>query len=296
MIDISLFGRVAARSDLAPATRIHVSGVKPRRILAMLAADLGSPVTKDELAEGMWEGRPPASYVASVESYVCVLRRSLPTVLGGPALVTAPGGYLLDPAHVRVDLVELRRLLHSLQDASGEPLLAGAEEALSLMAGVLLVEEPFASWAQQVRARLDELVELVVTRAAEAALEAGQPSRALRLAGAVLERTPVSEPACRGVMEAYRALDARGQALTVYANLRAHLLEAVGVEPCDRTRGLFLSILDDTGRSRPRDRDRVEVSALARLLRETLEAGVRPDTVTRTWLVELGRFTAAHPA
>jgi DNA-binding SARP family transcriptional activator len=288
MIDISLFGTTTLHEDNRP---IDVHGIKPRRILGILAADLGNPVTKDVLAEGLWDGRPPASYVASVESYVCVLRRSL-AAGGRPVLVTAHGGYLLDPAHVRVDLVDVRSDLQELTSAHGEPLVAGAEAVLARISRRLLVDEPFAAWADGARARLDDLVEVALTRAAESALEAGQPSRALRLAGAVLDRRRLSERACRTVMEAHRMLGARAQSLEVYADLRSMMIDELGVEPCERTRALYLTILDDVGQSRPRERDRAEVSALVRLLRETFESGVRPDSATRSWLNDL-RFAEA---
>lgn len=199
MIDISLFGSTEVHSHRGWET---INGVKARRILEMLAVDLGSPVTKDTLAEGIWDGRPPASYVTSVESYVCVLRRGLAGEDGRTALVTTHGGYLLDPAQVRVDLVDVRDRLESVRAARPNVLVPGAEAVLTSMHGELLVDEPFADFANVARAQLDDVVEIIVTRAAEAALDAGDGGRALRMAGAVLARRALCEPSARVVMAA----------------------------------------------------------------------------------------------
>jgi DNA-binding SARP family transcriptional activator len=294
MIDISLFGTTRVRTDASPARGIDLSGVKPRRILQILAAELGNPVTKDVLAEGLWDGRPPASYVASVESYVCVLRRSLATLPGGSPLVTTHGAYLLDPELVRVDLVEVRSLLASLQHGSVDHLVGGAEQALDQMTGELLADEPFAAWAEEIRKRFDDLLENVVTRAAEVATTTGNHVGAIRLASAVLDRSRLSEPAARALMSAHRGIGGRAQALRVYSDLRSVMLEELGVEPSSGTRALYLAILDDAERSHLRERDRLEMGTLVRLLRQALESGARPDPATRTWLAEVGRTVAQY--
>jgi DNA-binding SARP family transcriptional activator len=293
MLDISLFGQTRIHRGSQP---IAVAGVKPRRLVQMLAANLGNPVAKDLLAEALWDGRPPASYVASVESYACLVRRALAAPSGSSPLVTASGAYLLDPDQVRVDLVELRGDLDVLRTARGEALVAGAEQVLERMTGGLLAEEPFGTWADQIRERHDNLTEAVLTQAADAAVHIGSQARAVRLALAALERRPLSEPACRALMQAHWSRGARGQALAVYADLRALMLEELGVEPCDRTRELYLEILDDAGRDQPAALDRAELSTLVRLVRDTLASGVRPDPVTRSWLAELSFGAAGRSA
>ncbi|QWZ09449.1 winged helix-turn-helix domain-containing protein [Nocardioides panacis] len=295
MLQIDLFGTTKVHLVAGGPRDVDVCGVKPRQILEMLATRLGSPVTKDVLAEGLWAGRPPASYVASVESYVCVLRRSLAAVPGRP-LVTTHGAYLLDPRLVRVDLVEARAGLAALESMSGRSLVEAAARALDAVAGELLAEEPFADWAAEVRRRLDQLVDRAVTPAAETALAAGDPVRACRLARAVLDRNPLSEPACRVLMSAQCAVGAPALALGAFADLRRVMVEELGVEPSGATRDLYLSVLDRSAPSVTRDRDRREVGALVRLLRQALDAGADPDPASRSWLAELGLTLAAPSA
>ena len=53
-------------------------GVKPRQILEILALSAGTPGAQgDGWPHLLWDGHPPRSYLATLESYVCVLRRSL---------------------------------------------------------------------------------------------------------------------------------------------------------------------------------------------------------------------------
>ena len=77
MIDIKLFGPTVISGAGSRLVGSDLGGSKPRQLLEMLALDLGAPVAKDLLAERLWDGRPPASYIATVESYVCSLRRRL---------------------------------------------------------------------------------------------------------------------------------------------------------------------------------------------------------------------------
>ena len=295
MLHIDLFGTTTMHTDDGGFRSLEVSGVKPRQILEMLAARLGSPVTKDVLAEGLWGGRPPASYVASVESYVCVLRRSLAVVPGRP-LVTTHGAYLLDPRLVRVDLVEARAGLAGLESMSGGSLVQAAVRALDTITGDLLADEPFSDWAQDLRHKLDQLVDRAVTPAAETALAGGDPVSACRLARAVLDRNPLSEPACRVMMSAQCAVGAPALALGAFADLRRVMVEELGVEPSAVTRDLYLAVLDRPAPSVTRERDRREVGALVRLLRQALDAGADPDPAARSWLAELGLTLATRSA
>ena len=144
MIDIKIFGPTVISGAGTRLVASDLGGSKPRQLLEMLALDLGTPIAKDLLAERLWDGRPPASYIATVESYVCSLRRRLGLVGGrrGP-LATTHHGYLLDPEHVRVDVTSVRTLL------GGD--VADVTLGLDLMSGKLLADEPAAGWANDAR-------------------------------------------------------------------------------------------------------------------------------------------------
>ena len=114
MITITLFGATKVSVDDVYKTTSELGGLKPLQILTMLAVELGHPVTKERLAEQLWEeeGGIPPRYRSFLEAYVCLLRRGLGIRRErGAALATTHQGYLLDPDQVRVDLADAQRLL-----------------------------------------------------------------------------------------------------------------------------------------------------------------------------------------
>ena len=67
MITIALFGEITVRRD---GKLVGGLSAKERQILAILALSAGNPVPRDRLADQLWEGSPPASYVGTLDSYV----------------------------------------------------------------------------------------------------------------------------------------------------------------------------------------------------------------------------------
>jgi DNA-binding SARP family transcriptional activator len=148
MLRIKLFGATAVLADGAVTPVSDFGGVKPRQILEILAATPGTPVTKDRLADLLWDGQPPKSYVGTLESYVCGLRRKLGH---GPSkqspLSTTSNGYLLDPAVVSVDLADFRALAARAATATPAEGLRLAQQAVVTLNGELLASEAYAAWA-----------------------------------------------------------------------------------------------------------------------------------------------------
>jgi DNA-binding SARP family transcriptional activator len=275
MLNITLFGPTVGVIDGRTVTASDLGGVKPRQILEILALDLGTSVTKDHLAELLWEGRPPVSYIGTLESYVCVLRRRLGA---GPEdqrafLRTSPHGYLLDPDHVRVDLAHHREVASAALAADGGPAVDLTESALALAAGELLASEPFAAYAIQARQRFrSETVELCI-RAAQLAEATGDNARALTLSKRAFAWDRLSEDAGQQLMRALWSTGRRSQALRVFATLRQAILDEVGDEPGRESHDLYLAILRDEEAARRGTMvdAAAEVKVLLRLLRQAVE-------------------------
>jgi DNA-binding SARP family transcriptional activator len=275
MIEISLFGQVGVRTDGQLVT--DLSG-KRRQILAILALEADSPVSKERLAELLWQGAPPVSYVGTLDSYVCVLRRRLGLGAGrGSQLATTDTGFMLSTGgDVQIDLTRF----HVLARSSGAmDVVQRAELALETVTGDLVADEPYADWALRARdAFRYEAVQLWL-EGARVASARGEWQRAQRLARAVTRLDPVCEDAWRQVMVANWSSGQRGHALTAYAELRDALAECLGVDPGRDSQELYLTILRDlpaTGTPSPFDM-RSELQALLRLLRQTLDCspGIR---------------------
>jgi DNA-binding winged helix-turn-helix (wHTH) protein len=162
MITVQLFGATRVVVD---GEERKVSGVKPRQILEILAANVGQPVAKDRLADLLWDGRPPRSYIGSLESYVCNLRRALRLGQGrGSVLRTTTGGYVLDATEVSVDLAEFRSMVNGLHDVDGRKAGQRALAAMRLVEGELLASESTLLWADEERASLGQVLTGVSSR------------------------------------------------------------------------------------------------------------------------------------
>ena len=241
-----------------------LGGGKPRQLLEMLALDLGKPIAKDLLAERLWDGRPPESYIATVESYMCLLRRKLGLAGGrrGP-LATTPKGYLLDSDVVAVDVLEVRGLLRGEVD--------DVARALDRLPGELLADDPYAPWASAERETFAELLGASCIAAAREANGRGDFALAVRLASEATRRSQFSEPARRELMKGLLGAGDRVQALQVYEALRVSMRDELGLEPEATTRELYRAILssgDDAGGRWDQD----EIVVLLRLLRRALES------------------------
>jgi hypothetical protein len=70
MYDIRLFGRLEVRTRGIRLAGRDFGGANPRHILALLA--LRGRLHTDELAQLLWDGRPPANHVVKLERYVSV--------------------------------------------------------------------------------------------------------------------------------------------------------------------------------------------------------------------------------
>jgi DNA-binding SARP family transcriptional activator len=276
-IHISLTGPFAVTtcdtSGTAPAGGpVEIRGVKPRQVLAVLALARGQMVSKDQLAESLWGAAPPASWLATVESYVCVLRRTLERATGGaPVILTARGGYAIDAESVDVDLHRSLESARAALDAEEPDTAARHVDAmLSKIHGTVLAEEPYAPWAETARTRLRASVVGATTHAAQLALDSGDTTQARRLADVALDWDPVCEPALRVAMRA-RATDGHlNEALRLYQVLADTLSEEMGCDPDPATRDVYAEVLRAGGRhalSEP-----AEARVLIDLLRRSLAA------------------------
>lgn len=287
MLRITLFGSTTVERDGQRWHSAALGGVKQRQILEMLATSLGTPVPKDRLAEQLWDGNPPPAYVATLESYICILRRRLGVGYGSSsALATTNKSYVLDPGQVEVDLVEVASTLASLAPAD-------VLTRLGSLPGGLLASEPYAAWADMEREKFSQLVATVCTRSAHHAREGGFTACALRLARTAVQQSSFSEAARRELIHALWLSGEGAQALVAYAELRARMLDDLGVEPGAVSQKLYLDILrgsEDHGR----EQEHLEVATLIRLLRQALESSGRADVFVEPHLLEVAKMLLAR--
>jgi len=285
MIDIALFGPTTVWVEDQRIGGEDLGGVKPRQVLEMLAVAPGTPLSKEVIAERLWEGHPPSSYVATLESYVCVLRRRL-GLAGGrcSALATLNKGYVLDPTHVSVDLDIVRRVL-----SRGGP--AEVATMLETVGEGLLASDPFAGWADAQRDMFGAELAEACLRQAQLADAAHRRSLAVQLARTAVAHNGYSEDARQVLMRTLWHAGERTEAVLTYVEFRERVHEELGVEPGSVTQRLYVTILRDEF-IRARDTDRMELGLLVRLLKQALEGAGPSAGSQHTGIMELGRLMA----
>jgi DNA-binding SARP family transcriptional activator len=243
---ISLFGHTRIGANPRVLSADDLPGLKPRQLLELLALGRGAPVAKTVLADRLWEGRPPASWPATVEGYVSVLRRCLePGVPGRHTLIkTTPGGYRIDLEHAEIDLELFHRLLAAASEAPAPEALALLERAVQLADANLLQDEVFPRWAVEARSAARVARTTAALRGAEAALGADEPARAATLAGVVTDGEPLMERGWQLAIEALGRAGRRAEAVCAYHECRAVLRRDLGIDPDPLTQAVFLRALE----------------------------------------------------
>ena len=84
-LEIRVLGRVDALVD---GQALPLGGSKQRAILAMLALRANRTVSVDDLIDGLWGDRPPASAAKNLSLYISRLRKALGADDSGATIVT----------------------------------------------------------------------------------------------------------------------------------------------------------------------------------------------------------------
>jgi ABC-type transport system substrate-binding protein/DNA-binding SARP family transcriptional activator/DNA-binding beta-propeller fold protein YncE len=226
-VDLRLLAALEARGDDGP---IELGPRKQRAVLAMLALEVGRPVSVDRLVEGLWGETPPPSAPKMVQLYVSRLRR----VLDGDdaRIVTRGRGYELQVPEEAVDAVRFERLVDTRP-----------REALALWHGAPLADladEPFAP--AEIR-RLEELRLRATELAIDADLAAGRHAAVIGELDALVVQEPLRERLRAQRMLALYRSGRQADALEAYRDARAALVE-LGIEPGEELRALHQAILE----------------------------------------------------
>jgi DNA-binding SARP family transcriptional activator len=220
-------------------------GAKVRQVLEILALTPGRPVAKDQIAELLWEGAPPPSWLTTLEAYVSQLRRALaPNVpVRRSVVVTTSGGYRLDDERVSVDLTEFADAVNRCAGRPAAESLAALQTALDAAGGVALEDEPYASWAIEARAAHERLVVRASVLAGEQALALGLARDAATHGLRATTVDPLDERGWRLRMQAAWADGDRRAALSAYGECRDRLHSELGVSPAPVTQQLHQRLL-----------------------------------------------------
>jgi DNA-binding SARP family transcriptional activator/tetratricopeptide (TPR) repeat protein len=204
---------------------------KQRALLAVLLLEANRVVAIDQLADAIW-GRPlPAAHETRIRSLVSELRKAFAT---DELIATRRPGYVLRIEPEQLDLERFTRAVEHAREAAaqGQPALAAAryDEALGLWRGAALggVSGPFLD-AHVVR--LEELRLRAVEERIDAMLGAGRHAAVITDLRRVTDEHPLRERPHGQLMTALYRAGRRSEALDVYRDLRARLVDELGLEP-----------------------------------------------------------------
>jgi DNA-binding SARP family transcriptional activator/tetratricopeptide (TPR) repeat protein len=210
--------------------RAEVQGVKPRALLVLLLVHANRVVARDQLVEDLWEGAPPKSAAATLQTYVWQLRKSLRL----QSLHTRGRGYVLEVETDALDALRFEAVLAEVSDSAPVPparVAARLGEALGWWRGRALAGFEDTTWGQPEAARLEGLRLAAVEQLTEAQLALGQHAALVPVLEALVAEHPWREGLWAQLMLALYRSDRQADALRTYGRLRRQLGEELGIEP-----------------------------------------------------------------
>lgn len=224
-VEIGLLGPLVVRRG---GYEIEVGG-RLRAVLAMLAVEVGRPVSVERVARGVWgDDDLPVHVRKSVQTQIVRLRR----LLGNSRIHTEPGGYRLDIRPADVDVVRFETLISAVAAESGAEgrrrLLA---DALALWRGTPF-EGVGSAWLDEVEAeRMVELYLGAQERWVDAELSAGRYGAVVADLRELTARFPLREALWSRLLLALQRSGRSAEALGCYESVRVLLADELGVDP-----------------------------------------------------------------
>ncbi len=243
MVTVRMFGSIQVDGNRERLGVGDFGGRKPKQVFEILLCERGHAVAKDRIADLLWGETLPRNAAASLETYVSVLRRRLRAAGDDRRVViTEPGSYRI--AEDRVD-VDVDRFDNLLRQGSR----AGLIQALGLVRGELLQDEPYGPWAMDLREIYRQRHGDAMLDLAEQSLAVGELCEALSQAEDAIAAEPTRERGYRLSMLARYALGRQDEALSAFERCRRALAERLGVPPLPQTVDLQAAIVrhDDVG-------------------------------------------------
>jgi predicted ATPase/DNA-binding SARP family transcriptional activator len=227
---------------------VPLGAAKQRRLLAALAIGAGSVRSADVLIDALWGERPPPSAAKLLQTYVSQLRKAFPS----PGWIRTHGSaYTLDLAAASIDAARFERLLDEGREASvaGNPALAVSllTRALGLWRGEAYGEFAYEQFAREEAVRLGDLRLACVEERLDAELALGRHLALLPEVTAQAAAQPLRERLQAQLMLALYRAGRQSDALDVYSETRARLLDELGLEPGAELRELQQRILRHDG-------------------------------------------------
>lgn len=193
----------------------------------------------EKLVYDLWGEQPPRTATTALQNAVSQLRK----LLGSDRVVTKPPGYLLRVEPEEFDLTRFERLVAAARAANAEARSRLLRGALELWSGPPLADFTYEAFAQGEIRRLEEFQTTVLEDRIEADLELGRHGDVVGELEALVAEHPLRERLRGQLMLALYRSGRQADALGVYQEGRAALVEELGIEPSPELQRLHSAIL-----------------------------------------------------
>jgi len=238
-VRIEILGALQVRDN---GRDCSVGSGRQRALLALLVLHNGELLSSERLVDALWGERPPATAAKALQGYVSQLRRSL----SADAIETRGSGYALRAAET--DVAEFERLIDRSRGEEPREAAATLRAALALWRGPPFVDVEYELWAQPEIARLEDLRLAALDARIAADLELGAHARVVSELEALVVEHPLREHLRAQLMLALYRCGRQADALDVYAQARARLVDELGIEPGPELQALQHGILEQDPR------------------------------------------------
>jgi DNA-binding SARP family transcriptional activator len=239
-----MFGSVAvSRGALTLGCR-DFGGTKAKQLFQLLVLARGEAVPKDRLADIIWGESLPVHVNATLETYVSVLRRKLAglTADGSHLITTEREAYALPTEGYVLDLFRFDELVLLADVAEPSARRRCLDDALALVTGEVLADEPYSDWAIDERWRYERRVIDAAVAASSAALDDRDARSALVHAERVMTLEPLDERGYHAALLALCALGRTRDALALYDRCCSTFAKAGCMEVSPELRDLRVAI------------------------------------------------------
>src|SRR3954449_9698341 len=242
------FGLLGPMSACLDGSDVNLGGRRQRAVVAVLLVAHGHQVSAERLLEALWDGSPPPSGAASLQSYVSHLRRALepdrPARSPSRVLTNGGAGYVMPVPDDDVDAWRFERLVDEAAGvADPDTRVRVLREALALWRGPALAEYAGHDWADFEARRLEELRGAAREQLLAARLDAGESALVVPEAEALLAEEPLREERWRLLALALYRSHRQADALAALRRARTRLADELGVDPGPALRALEAEVL-----------------------------------------------------
>jgi SARP family transcriptional regulator, regulator of embCAB operon len=247
---IYLAGNMALERGSALIPEHAFPGSQGRLAFAFLVAERSNSISKERLADALWDGEPPVAWGAALRAIVSKLRRVLDETGAACSIAHVGGSYQLRlPPDTWVDVEAAVAAAHDAEVALRDgdlPTTTG-----SALVAISIARRPFldgiqTGWVTGQRAKLHDIQVRALWCRAQSAFARGDRSNAIGDAERVIELEPFREQAYVLLMRVHVDSGNNAEALATYGRLRSTLATELGADPSPTTEAAYLDVLRAT--------------------------------------------------